>query len=339
MTPQLELRDVSVAFGAGPDAPRAVDSVSLSLRRGEILGVVGESGSGKSQMLRAIMRQPPREARLGGAVLWRGQDLMALGEREMRAIRGREIALITQDAATALNRVLAVGTQIAESLAAHTTLDRRDRRDRAIELLDLVGIPNAADRLRDLPYQFSGGMLQRVMIAIALASEPGLLLADEPTTALDVTIQEEILRLLLSLRDRLGMSIVLVTHDLGVVARLCEHVVVMYSGRIVESGPVAALFAEPRHPYTRGLLGSVPGGGRPRMMLSAIEGTTPAIAHRPVGCAFHPRCQAAQARCTATVPPLEPVLPEHAVACLRQAELAVPPWAAPVPGVAVGARP
>ncbi len=321
MTPQLELRDVSVAFGAGLGAPRAVDGVSLSLQPGEILGVVGESGSGKSQMLRAIMRQPPREARVSGAVLWRGQDLMALKEREMRAMRGGEIALITQDASSALNRVLSVGTQINESLAAHTTLDRTRRRVRAIELLDLVGIPNAAARLGNYPHQFSGGMLQRVMIAIALASEPGLLLADEPTTALDVTIQEEILRLLLSLRDRLGMSIVLVTHDLGVVARLCEQVVVMYSGRIIESGSVADLFAEPRHPYTRGLLASVPGGGRPRMMLTAIEGTTPAIADRPAGCAFHPRCVAAQRRCMTTVPLLEQVLPGHAVACLRQAEL------------------
>ncbi|WP_428395852.1 ABC transporter ATP-binding protein [Lichenicoccus sp.] len=317
MTPQLELRDVSVAFGAA----RAVDGVSLSLYRGEILGVVGESGSGKSQMLRAIMRQPPREARLGGAVLWQGQDLMALGERAMRGVRGREIALITQDASTALNRVLPIGTQIVESLAAHTTLDRAGRRARAIALLDLVGIANAADRLGDHPHLFSGGMLQRVMIAIALASEPGLLLADEPTTALDVTIQEEILRLLLSLRDRLGMSIVLVTHDLGVIARLCERVVVMYSGRIVESGTVATLFAGPRHPYTRGLLASVPGGGSPRAMLSAIEGTTPAIADRPAGCAFHPRCAAAQPPCTASVPRLQPARPNHEVACLRQAEL------------------
>ena len=322
MTLQLELRDVSVAFGTGAGAPRAVDGVSLSLQRGEILGVVGESGSGKSQMLRAIMRQPPREAHVGGAVLWRGQNLMALEEREMRAVRGGQIALITQDASSALNRVLAVGTQINESLAAHTTLDRAHRRLRAIELLELVGIPNAAARLGDYPHQFSGGMLQRVMIAIALASEPGLLLADEPTTALDVTIQEEILRLLLSLRDRLGMSIVLVTHDLGVVARLCEQVVVMYSGRIIESGPVAELFAEPRHPYTRGLLASVPGGGRPRMMLTAIEGTTPAIADRPAGCAFHPRCFAAQDSCMITVPPLEQVMPGRAVACLRRAELA-----------------
>ncbi len=323
MTPQLELRDVSVVFGAGAEAPRAVDGVSLSVRPGEILGVVGESGSGKSQMLRAIMRQPPREARIDGAVFWRGQNLMGFDERSMRAVRGREIALITQDAAAALNRVLAVGTQINESLAAHTTLDRAGRRERAIELLELVGIPNASVRLGDHPHQFSGGMLQRVMIAIALASEPGLLLADEPTTALDVTIQEEILRLLLSLRDRLGMSIVLVTHDLGVVARLCERVVVMYSGRIVESGSVAALFAEPRHPYTRGLLGSVPGAGRPRTMLAAIEGTTPAIADRPGGCPFHPRCPAAQTRCMATVPRLEPALPGHTVACLRQDELAV----------------
>ena len=320
--PQLELRDVTVRFGAGHDAPRAVDGVSLSLARGEILGIVGESGSGKSLLLRAVMRLPPREARLGGAVLWRGRDLATLNEHAMRAVRGGEIALITQDASTALNRVLTVGTQIDESLAAHTVLGRRQRRARAVELLELVGIPDAAHRLDDHPHQFSGGMLQRVMIAIALASEPGLLLADEPTTALDVTVQEEILRLLLSLRDRLGMSIVLVTHDLGVVARMCERVVVMYSGRIVESCSVATLFASPRHPYTRALLASVPGEAHPRTRLAAIEGTTPSIADRPAGCAFHPRCPAALPCCSGRVPPLEEQVPGHQAACLRQRELA-----------------
>ena len=322
--PQLELRHVTVRFGAGQDTPCAVDGVSLSLGRGEILGVVGESGSGKSQLLRAVLRLPPREARLGGAVLWRGRDLAALDERALRPVRGGEIALITQDAAAALNRVLTVGLQIDESLSAHTVLARRQRRARAVELLELVGIPDAARRLDDYPHQFSGGMLQRVMIAIALASEPGLLLADEPTTALDVTVQEEILRLLLSLRDRLAMSIVLVTHDLGVVARLCERVVVMYAGRVVESGTVAALFAAPRHPYTRGLLASVPGGAPPRSRLTAIEGTTPSVADRPAGCAFHPRCPAAVADCAVIVPPLEEQVPGHQAACLRQRALADP---------------
>ena len=268
------------------------------------------------------MRLPPHEARLGGAVLWRNRDLLRLTEHEMRAVRGGDIALITQDATASLNAVLTVRAQIDESLAAHTTLDRAARRSRAAELLDLVGIPNAAKRLDDPPHRFSGGMLQRVMIAIALASEPALLLADEPTTALDVTVQEEILRLLVSLRDRLGMSIVVVTHDLGVIARTCERMLVMYSGRIVETGSVASIFADPRHPYTRGLLGAMPGRAAPRTMLTAIEGTTPAIAERPAGCAFHPRCPDAQTRCTETIPMLEPNQPGRAAACLRQAELA-----------------
>ncbi|WP_428375401.1 ABC transporter ATP-binding protein [Lichenicoccus sp.] len=313
---------MTVRFGAGRDVPCAVDGVSLSLGRGEILGIVGESGSGKSQLLRAVMRLPPRGVLLGGAVLWRGRDLATVGEQAMRAVRGGEIALITQDASAALNRVLTVGTQIDESLAAHTVLERRQRRARAVELLELVGIPDAARRLDDHPHQFSGGMLQRVMIAIALASEPGLLLADEPTTALDVTVQEEILRLLLSLRDRLGMSIVLVTHDLGVVARLCERVAVMYAGRIVESCSVAGLFAAPRHPYTRALLASVPGAAAPRTRLAAIEGTAPSIADRAAGCAFHPRCPAARPVCAGMVPPLEEQVPGHQAACLRQRELA-----------------
>ncbi len=317
----LALHQVTVAFGTGPAAPRAVDGISLSLAEGEIVGIVGESGSGKSQLLRAIMRQPPRGARLGGAVLWRGRDLMGVPEGTMRGVRGREIALITQDASASLNGVLAIGTQIDESLAAHTRLRAGARRRRAIELLDLVGIPNAASRVDDYPFQFSGGMLQRVMIAIALASEPSLLLADEPTTALDVTIQEDILRLLLSLRNRLGMGIVLVTHDLGVVARLCERVVVMYSGRIVESGPVRDLFEDPRHPYTRGLLGASRDRAAPRTLLTAIEGTTPAITDRPGGCAFHPRCPDAATRCAATIPALEQWRPGRTVACLRQAEL------------------
>ena len=318
----LELRDLTVTFGRGPEAPRAVDGVSLGLERGEILGVVGESGSGKSQMLRAIMRLPPREARLGGSVLWRRRDLMTLPEREMRGVRGGEIALVTQDATASLNGILTVGAQIDESLAAHTTLDRAERRARAIELLQLVGIPAAASRVDDTPNRFSGGMLQRVMIAIALASEPALLLADEPTTALDVTVQDEILRLLVSLRDRLGMSIVLVTHDLGVIARICERMVVMYSGRIVETGPVDSVFERPRHPYTRGLLGSMPGRAAPRTMLTAIEGTTPAIADRPDGCAFHPRCPDARERCAARVPALEVWQSGRSAACVRQAELA-----------------
>ncbi len=325
MSALLELRDVSVAFERNGILSVAVAGVSLSLRRGEVLGVVGESGSGKSQLLRAIMRLPSRRTRLGGRVLWDGRDLSALAERHMRAVRGGEIALVTQDASTALNSVLTIGAQIDESLRAHTPLDRRARRSRAVELLDQVAISAARSRLDDYPHHFSGGMLQRVMIAIALASRPALLLADEPTTALDVTVQEEILTLLLALRDRLGMSIVLVTHDLGVVARACDRAVVMYSGRIVEAGTVADLFGSPRHPYTRGLLGSVPGSVAPRTILRAIEGRAPSIHERPTGCAFHPRCPEARPHCAERLPVLEDWQAGRAAACHRASELGA--WA------------
>ncbi len=321
MSALLELRDVSVAFDRRGVRSVAVAGVSLSLDRGEILGVVGESGSGKSQLLRAIMRLPPRGAQLGGEVIWAGRDLASLRPRALRAVRGREIALVTQDASTALNGVLTIGAQIDESLRAHTALGRAGRRQRAIELLGQVSIPAAHARLGDYPHHFSGGMLQRVMIAIALASTPALLLADEPTTALDVTVQEEILTLLLSLRDRLGMSIVLVTHDLGVVARACDRAAVMYSGRIVEHGTVVDLFRSPRHPYTRGLLGSAPGRVAPRTTLSAIEGRAPAIEDRPTGCAFHPRCPEARPRCAERMPLLEEGDAGRAAACHRVAEI------------------
>ncbi len=299
----------------------AVDGVSFAIGRAEILGIVGESGSGKSQLLRAIMRLPSRDARVEGRVVWRGRDLGALGEPALRRLRGREIALVTQDASTSLNGVMTVGAQIDESLRAHSSLRRAARRRRAVELLELVGIADAPARLDDHPHRFSGGMLQRVMIAIALASAPAMLLADEPTTALDVTVQEEILALLLSLRDRLGMSIILVTHDLGVIARACERVLVMYAGRVVESGAVVSLFAEPRHPYTRGLLGSAPGAVPPRTRLRAIAGLAPAIDARPPGCAFHPRCPAARSFCAEQSPVLVEREAGRAAACLRETEI------------------
>ena len=315
----LAVRNLTTLF-ASPSGPlTAVDGVDLDLAPGEILGLVGESGSGKSVTLRSLLRLVHPPGRVAGEVLWGGRDLLRLGERDLRRVRGREIATVFQEPMTALNPVLTVGRQIDESLRAHTALDARGRRARAVDLLDLVGIPAPATRLGDYPHQFSGGMRQRAMIAIALAGEPKLLLADEPTTALDVTIQDQILKLILALRARLGMGVILVTHDLGVVAQSCDRVAVMYAGRIVETGPVAALFAAPRHAYTRGLIGSVPRAGGERRPLLSIEGTPPGLGARPAGCAFHPRCGFATDLCRREVPPLAAValeaVPGREAAC------------------------
>jgi len=318
----LAVRGLTTRFMAPGGTVTAVSDVDLDVAAGEVLGLVGESGSGKSVTLRSLTRLVRPPTRVEGRVLWGGRDLLALSERDLRRVRGREVAMIFQEPMTALNPVLTVGRQIEESLEAHTGLDARGRRARAVELLELVGIPAPAARLADHPHQFSGGMRQRVMIAIALAGEPRLLLADEPTTALDVTIQDQILRLILGLRDRFGMSVVLVTHDLGVVAQTCERVAVMYAGRIVESGPVAALFARPRHPYTRGLLGSVPRGGTERRPLLSIEGTPPSLADMPTGCAFHPRCTFRTELCRRERPPLEPVAPGRLAACWHHESVA-----------------
>ena len=238
-----------------------------------------------------------------------------MAEGDLRKVRGGQISMIFQEPMTALNPVLPVNVQIEENLKAHTELDRKGRKARARELLDHVGIPDAARRLGEYPHQFSGGMRQRVMIAIALASNPQLLLADEPTTALDVTIQDQILKLILALRDEMRMSVVLVTHDLGVVAATCDRVAVMYAGRIVEEGGVAEVFATPNHAYTRGLLGSVPRSGTERSMLLSIEGTPPGLSAIPRGCAFNPRCEFATGVCREVVPPLEEVAPGHLAAC------------------------
>ncbi|WP_445681381.1 ABC transporter ATP-binding protein [Radicibacter daui] len=316
--PALSVRGLSTTFAAANGRRlTAVDNISFDVMPGEVLGLVGESGSGKSITLRSIMRLIHAPGEVTGHVGWQGRDLMALSEREMRKVRGGEIAMIFQEPMTALNPVLPVAVQIEENLRAHTSLDAAGRRKRAIELLDLVGIPAAASRLGDYPHQFSGGMRQRVMIAIGLASNPRLLLADEPTTALDVTIQDQILKLILELRDELAMSVVLVTHDLGVVAATCDRLAVMYAGRIVETGPVGEVFYQPHHPYTRGLLGSVPRSGAERTMLLSIEGTPPGLAAIPPGCAFAPRCGFADAGCTAARPPLEDFSAGHAVACFH----------------------
>jgi peptide/nickel transport system ATP-binding protein/oligopeptide transport system ATP-binding protein len=314
--PLLEVRNLTTTFGDG--RLTAVNDVSFEVRPGEVLGLVGESGSGKSVTLRSLIRLLPGGAAVRGSVTWQGRDVLAMPAEALRGIRGGQISMIFQEPMTALNPVLPVFTQIEENLRAHTDLDRPARAARARDLMDLVGIPDAARRLREYPHQFSGGMRQRVMIAIALASNPKLLLADEPTTALDVTIQDQILKLLLDLRDELGMSVVLVTHDLGVVAATCDRMAVMYAGRIVETGKVAEVFARPMHAYTRGLLGSVPHAGTERTPLLSIDGTPPPLDAIPQGCAFNPRCAFATDPCRARVPALDEITPGRAVACFNR---------------------
>ncbi len=323
MTQLLSVRGLTVRFG---DAV-AVDGIGFDVAAGEVMGLVGESGSGKSATLKALLRLVKPPGRIGGQVLWGGRNLLDLDEAALRQVRGGQIGMIFQEPMTALNPVLPVGLQITEALAEHTSLSAAARRARAVELLDLVGIPAAGTRVGDYPHQFSGGMRQRAMIAIALASEPKLLLADEPTTALDVTIQDQILKLLLRLRRDLGMAIILVTHDLGVVAETCDRVAVMYAGRIVETAAAAALFTRPRHAYSLGLLNSVP-SGRERQPLASIPGAPPAITALPAGCAFAPRCAFASDACRAARPPLRELAPGQASACIHHDRLPAPDLAA-----------
>ncbi|EIM72644.1 Oligopeptide transport ATP-binding protein OppD [Nitratireductor aquibiodomus RA22] len=273
----LDVKGLSTTFARGNSALKAVRDVSFSVREGEVLGLVGESGSGKSVTLRSLLGLSRRYGKVSGEVRWMGQNILSLPERKLRPIRGGEIAMIFQEPMTSLNPLLTVGVQLTETLKAHTDLGRAARRARAIEMLDHVGIPDPASRLDAYPHQFSGGMRQRVMIAIALAAEPKLLLADEPTTALDVTIQAQILDLILSLADEMNMGVILVTHDLGVVAQTCENVAVMYAGRIVEQGPVRQVLRAPRHPYTEGLMRSVPQDVPPRTQLYSVPGTPPGL--------------------------------------------------------------
>ena len=313
----LLVSNLSTTFGHHGSEVTAVDDISFRVMAGEVLGLVGESGSGKSVTLRSIMRLMPPHSSVSGQVLWQGRDLMSMTDAHLRRVRGGEISKIFQEPTTALNPVLPISVQIEENLRAHTTLTGPGRAKRSLELMDLVGISDAKRRLTQYPHQFSGGMRQRVMIAIALASNPKLLLADEPTTALDVTIQDQILKLILDLRDELKMSVVLVTHDLGVVAATCDRMAVMYAGRIVESGAVSKVFGQPSHAYTRGLLGSVPRSGTERSQLLSIEGTPPGLMHRPTGCAFHPRCTFASERCRSETPVLLPMAPGHEAACFH----------------------
>jgi peptide/nickel transport system ATP-binding protein len=313
--PLLHVQNLTTVFDLAHGSVTAVDDVSFDIGAGETLGLVGESGSGKSVTAFSIMRlvQPPGRI-AGGRLLFKGRDLLTLDEREMQRVRGADISLIFQEPMTALNPVFRVGDQIAETLLVHGRATKRAARSAAVELLRSVRIANPEARVADYPHQLSGGMRQRVMIAMALACQPSLVIADEPTTALDVTIQAEILDLLREMKGALGLALLLITHDLGVIAETADRVAVMYSGRIVETGPVRAIFRNPAHPYTRGLLASMP-GGRPGERLRAIEGTVPMLGDLPAGCAFTPRCPNRFDRCPTAPPPDYPVGPEQSAKC------------------------
>ncbi|MDH3714666.1 MAG: ATP-binding cassette domain-containing protein [Gammaproteobacteria bacterium] len=300
--PLLEIDNLSVTFGG----LRAVDGLDLSIDEGEVLGIVGESGSGKSVAMLAVMGLIafPGVVR-ANAVRFNGRELTGLNKRERRNLTGKDIAMIFQEPMTSLNPCFTVGFQITETLKVHEGGTRNTRRERALELLSQVGIPDPERRLNSFPHQLSGGMNQRVMIAIAIACRPKLLIADEPTTALDVTIQAQILQLLLGLQREYGMALVLITHDMGVVAETAQRVSVMYAGQLVEERAAGALFTHPRHPYTHALLDALPERGRDRPRLPTIPGVVPGLYDRPSGCLFNPRCASAQADCTERVPPIE----------------------------------
>ena len=317
----LEVRQLGVEFQTRGGIARVLDDVAFTVHRGETLGLVGESGCGKSMTALAMMRlipTPPGRITSGHVAL-DGRDLLTLSEPEMRAYRGNRISMIFQEPMTSLNPAYTVGDQIGEAVRLHQGLNRRDATARAIEMLEAVGIPAAKTRVHEYPHQFSGGMRQRVMIAMALACNPQLLIADEPTTALDVTIQAQILDLLGELQSRLGMAILLITHAMGVVAESTQRVVVMYAGKVVEEAPVRALFAAPRHPYTQGLIRSIPRidlAATHKIRLEAIGGTVPRLVNPAPGCRFAPRCRFAQPECLAATPALREVAPGHHVACI-----------------------
>ncbi len=315
----LEVRDLAVHFHSAEGTFKAVDGVSLTIRKGETLGIVGESGCGKSVTALAVMGlipRPPGEI-AAGQILFEGEDLARKSASELRQIRGNRISMIFQEPMTSLNPVHTVGDQIAEGIMLHQKVGKAEARMRAVEMLKLVRIPAPERRIDDYPHQLSGGMRQRVMIAIALACQPRLLIADEPTTALDVTIQAQILELMRDLRDRTGTAIMMITHDLGVIAELAHRVVVMYSGRVAEEASVADLFNDPQHPYTLGLLGSIPKLHVEEERLATIEGTVPNPYSMPTGCRFNPRCPFAIERCRVEAPPLREVRPGHRSACWR----------------------
>jgi oligopeptide transport system ATP-binding protein len=318
MAPLLDVKELEVAFFTKNGVVHAVNGLNYSLEKGDTLGIVGESGSGKSVSLLAMMGlvpMPPGKI-MGGQVLFNGIDLLKLRHGQWRGIRGKYIAMIFQDPMTSLNPVMTIGNQIDEATIINLGLNAKEARKRTIEVLSMVGIPNAADRCRDYPHQFSGGMRQRVMIAMAISCRPQLLIADEPTTALDVTIQAQIIDLVKRLQEEMEMTVIWVTHDLGVVARLTQRIIVMYGGRIMESGPVKKIYSQPSHPYTIGLLRSVPGANVDRNTdLHFIPGTPPDMTRLPQGCPFEPRCTYTTDQCKTESPPLMDVAPHQKAAC------------------------
>jgi len=324
----LDVKNLKTVFFTNSGLFKAVDDVSFTVSRGETLAIVGESGCGKSVTALSLMRLvPDPPGRIGGgSITLEGTDLLALSEAEMRKIRGNRISMIFQEPMTSLNPVMRIGDQIVEAVRLHRNLSAKEARDIAIEMLRLVRIPEPVRRAREYRHQLSGGMRQRAMIAMALACRPALLIADEPTTALDVTIQAQILALILDLQKELGTGLVLITHDLGVVAQTAQRVIVMYAGRKVEEASVEALFAAPKHPYTRGLMASIPtvpaSGVAAQERLNEIPGTVPSLVRLPKGCAFAPRCTLAIKRCEAEYPPLTDWGGGHLAACWRAAEVA-----------------
>ena len=317
----LEIRDLKTHFATDDGMVQAVDGVNLTIARGETLGVVGESGCGKTVTALSVLKliaMPPGRI-VAGQILWQGRDLVPLEPQEMNDIRSKEIAIIFQEPMTSLNPVFTVGEQIAEVLRRHEGLGRRAALERTVDMLGLVQIPNPRRRVHDYPHQFSGGMRQRVMIAMALSCNPKLLIADEPTTALDVTIQAQILELLADLKSRLGMAIMLITHAMGVVAETTQRVVVMYAGKVIEEASVKQLFGNPRHPYTQGLIRSIPRidtSATRKTRLEAIGGVVPSLLNPPPGCRFAARCKFAMDVCRQAIPPLREIEPGHKVACV-----------------------
>ncbi len=320
----LVVRGLTTRLGGRHARIRANDDIHLAVRRGSTLGIVGESGSGKSVLCRSILRLLPASAdpHVTGSIEYDGRDLLRLNESEMRRLRGTELRMVFQNPMTSLNPVWPIGDQITEGLRVHGGLSMAEARAAGIELLGRVGIPSPERRFDEYPFQWSGGMLQRAVIAMAMAGSPKLLFADEPTTALDVTIQDQILALLLELQERTGMTLVLVSHDLAVVAETCDHIAVMYAGRIVEAAPTKSIFRSPRHPYTLGLLGSIPHLAAGASRLTPIPGQPPDLAQLGPGCPFAPRCAHASADCATTPVRLAPVEPDHHSACLHPERIA-----------------
>jgi len=320
----LEIEDLKTYFYTWAGIVKAVDGISLQVKEGETLGLVGESGSGKTVTALSILRIVPRPGKIiGGRILYRGENLLEKKENEMQKIRGKEIAYVFQDPATSLNPVLSIAQQSIEVIRRHQNVNKQEALEKAIELLRLVEIPDPKIRIWNYPHQLSGGMKQRMAVARALSCQPSLLLADEPTTNLDVTIQAQILELMKSLKNKLGMSMVLITHDMGIVADMADRITVLYAGRVCESASTRTIFYNPMHPYTEALLTAVPHLAMKKEKLAVIPGTIPNLIEPPSGCRFHPRCKYARPTCSEIVPPLEEMEPEHYVACLRAKEIDV----------------